>query len=69
LEPEDERTIIKLLNEHAALTGSRIAKQVLDDFGREKRRFVKVMPVEYRRLLLESAMDEEELDLLGVSDG
>ncbi|MCU0641781.1 MAG: glutamate synthase large subunit [Candidatus Margulisbacteria bacterium] len=69
LEPEDERTIIKLLNEHAALTGSRIARDILDDFGREKRRFVKVMPVEYRRLLLESAMDEEELDLLGVSDG
>jgi len=69
LESEDERLIIRMLNRHVELTGSRIAEDILDNFGREKRRFVKVMPIEYRRLLQESAMDEEELDLLGVSDG
>jgi glutamate synthase (NADPH) large chain len=68
-EPEDERQIIRMLNRHIELTGSRSAAEVIDNFGREKKRFVKVMPIEYRRLLLESAMDEEELDLLGVSDG
>ncbi|MFA5112808.1 MAG: glutamate synthase large subunit [Candidatus Margulisiibacteriota bacterium] len=66
---EDEVLIIKMLKKHHELTGSTVAQAILEDIGREKRRFVKVMPVEYRRLLLESAMDQEELDLLGVSDG
>jgi glutamate synthase (NADPH/NADH) large chain len=67
--PEDEALIVTMLKKHHELTGSTAAQAILEDFAREKRRFVKVMPVEYKRLLLESAMDEEELDLLGVSDG
>jgi glutamate synthase (NADPH) large chain len=66
---EDEVVIRKLLQKHHELTGSPVAARLLEIFHREKHRFVKVMPIEYKRVLLETAMDEEELDLMGVSDG
>ena len=61
---QDEKIIRKLLNNHFKYTRSPLAKAVLDDFRNEKRRFVKVMPKEYKR-----ALTEEELELLEVSDG
>ena len=66
---EDDKLVRDLLQKHVQYTGSEVAARILDDFKREKRRFVKVMPIEYKRIMLERAMDEEELDLLGVSDG
>ncbi|MDD5382621.1 MAG: glutamate synthase-related protein, partial [Candidatus Margulisbacteria bacterium] len=66
---EDEVIIRQLLQKHHQYTGSPLAAKILDNFGQEKRKFVKVMPIEYKRVLLETAMDEEELDLMGVSDG
>ena len=67
---DDEVTIRKLLEEHTAhRPAARVAAAILENFSREKRKFVKVMPIEYKRVLLETAMDEEELGLMGVSDG
>ena len=66
---EDDKLVRDLLQKQVQFTGSEIAARILDDFKREKKRFVKVMPIEYKRIMLERAMDEEELDLLGVSDG
>jgi glutamate synthase domain-containing protein 3 len=66
---EDEVTVRQLLEKHHQCTGSPLAAKILDNFMQEKRKFVKVMPIEYKRVLLETAMDEEELDLMGVSDG
>ncbi len=66
---EDESLVRDLLQKQVQYTGSPVAADILADFRREKGRFVKVMPIEYKRILLERAMDEEELDLLGVSDG
>lgn len=64
LEPEDEKLITELLHNHLRYTKSAVAKKILDNFSKEKKRFVKVMPIEYKR-----ALSEEELELLGVSDG
>ncbi len=69
LSRDDEYTVQKLLRNHHRCTQSPAAKEILDDFARKKRRFVKVMPIEYKRILEERAMKEEELDLMGVSDG
>ncbi|MDD4179183.1 MAG: glutamate synthase large subunit [Candidatus Margulisbacteria bacterium] len=69
LAADDEALLLSLLDKHARYTGSTVAQNILGSFNREKRKFVKVMPIEYKRVLLEKAMDEEELDLLGVSDG
>jgi len=49
--PEDHETLRKLLTNHHQFTGSPLAKAVLDDFEKEVRWFVKVMPTDYRRVL------------------
>ena len=42
-----------LIERHLALTGSNVAGAVLDDWRRSVRQFVKVMPVDYKRVLAE----------------
>ncbi len=48
---EDIETIKALLTNHHNFTGSTRAKAILDDFEKELRWFVKVMPTDYRRVL------------------
>ena len=50
----DEERLLSLLNNHVTYTGSARAKQILDDWASYRTRFVKVMPVEYRRALRET---------------
>jgi len=69
LDKKDQKLIMELLNKHFQYTRSPVAKIVLDNFSVEKRKFIKVMPIEYKRVLQERAMTEEELELLEVSDG
>ena len=69
LNSEDKKLIKDMLESHFRYTRSPVAKGILDDFSKESRRFVKVMPKEYKRVLEERAMSEEELELLEVSDG
>ncbi len=49
----DERRLRRLVENHARYTGSAVARRVLDDWDAVLPKFVKVMPVEYRRALLE----------------
>jgi glutamate synthase domain-containing protein 2/glutamate synthase domain-containing protein 3 len=49
--PEDIDTIRYLLENHLKYTNSPVAKGILDDWQRELRYFVKVMPNDYRRVL------------------
>lgn len=69
LNVQDEKLIRTLLRNQVKYTGSTVAAALLESFPLEKKRFVKVMPIEYKRIALEQAMAEDELDLLGVSDG
>jgi glutamate synthase (NADPH) large chain len=57
--PDDIATIQRLLENHVKFTGSTVAKAVLDDFEKELRWFVKVMPTDYRRVLEHQAEIEE----------
>ncbi len=57
--PEDQETIKRLLENHYKFTGSPLAKAVLDDFEKELRWFVKVMPTDYRRVLEHQTEIEE----------
>ncbi|MBN2057801.1 MAG: glutamate synthase large subunit [Candidatus Saganbacteria bacterium] len=65
----DEKLIRAMLSRHFQYTRSPLARRILDDFRAEKGRFFKVMPIEYKRVLEERAMSEEELELLEVADG
>lgn len=68
LTKSDKETIEQMLNNHKKYTGSLVAENILDNLSKELRRFVKVMPLEYKRLL-DSVTAERALDLLEVSDG
>jgi glutamate synthase domain-containing protein 3 len=58
--PEDIELIHKMLENHARFTESPIAKAILTDWENELRRFVKVMPNDYRRVLEKQAEIEEQ---------
>ena len=65
---DDELTINDLLLNHYRYTESPIARKILDDFKNSMQKFIKVMPIEYKRIL-ESKKLEAKLDLIEVSDG
>jgi glutamate synthase domain-containing protein 2/glutamate synthase domain-containing protein 1/glutamate synthase domain-containing protein 3 len=58
--PEDIALIHKMLENHVRFTESPIAKGILTDWENELRRFVKVMPNDYRRVLEKQAEIEEQ---------
>jgi glutamate synthase domain-containing protein 3 len=65
LAAEDEEKIIELLNNHIKYTGSTRAKMVVDDFANKKKHFIKVMPTEYKNILLKqkiAKVEEEDVD-------
>ena len=57
---EDEPTINDLLLNHYRYTQSPIAKGILDNFKNSMRKFVKVMPMEYKRILSNVKLPEKE---------
>jgi glutamate synthase (NADPH) large chain len=62
----DEEEIRALIAEHAARTGSLVGRNVLASWERASRRFVKVMPRDYKRVLEQRAARERE-DTLAAS--
>ncbi len=58
LSDEDEAAVRELISEHAARTGSIVARNVLASWERARDRIVKVMPRDYKRALAEQAQRE-----------
>ncbi|MBI2338813.1 MAG: glutamate synthase large subunit [Deltaproteobacteria bacterium] len=52
-EDEDIELIKRLLQNHFKFTGSTVAKRIFDNFNRELAHFVKVMPIDYKKALVE----------------
>ncbi len=65
---EDKELIKNLLSNHYKYTKSPIAKEILEDFKNKSKMFIKVMPIEYKRIL-EAKVVEERLELTEVSEG
>ncbi len=65
---DDVRTIYNLVRNHHKYTDSEVAFRILDNVSREIRKFVKVMPREYKRIL-EMKELEEIPELQEVLDG
>jgi glutamate synthase (ferredoxin) len=59
-EPDDVDLVRDLLIQHAGYTGSTVAGQLLSDWGWAVAKFVKVMPIDYRRVLEERKRQEAE---------
>ena len=52
LEDEDDIAYLKgMITEHQSKTGSLVAKAILDDWTHSVRKFVKVMPTDYKKIL------------------
>ena len=58
---EDIAELQGLIEEHAERTGSTVAAEVLDNWSTALGQFVKVMPTDYKRVLLERKQAEKEL--------
>jgi glutamate synthase (NADPH/NADH) large chain len=50
-DPEDFETVRKFIGEHHRLTGSTVAKFLLEDMDNQRGHFVKVFPRDYRAAL------------------
>ncbi|MYB38258.1 MAG: glutamate synthase subunit alpha, partial [Gammaproteobacteria bacterium] len=57
----------ELIEKHRRYTGSTVAARVLGDWPRALERFVKVMPLDYKRVLEERAAREREGELRAVA--
>jgi len=68
LSEEDIKNIYNLLRSHYRYTSSRLAERILDNFERDFKRFIKIMPKEYKKIL-EMKKVEAEAELAEVSDG
>ena len=56
LDADDKLTVRALIEKHIRLTGSEHAKRILENFEREAKHFVKVMPTDYKRVLSEKKL-------------
>ena len=65
-EPEDIETVRDLLIQHAGYTGSEVAARILGDWDWAVEKFVKVMPVDYRRVLEEQKQAAKRLEEMQV---
>ncbi|RMH50253.1 MAG: glutamate synthase large subunit, partial [Zetaproteobacteria bacterium] len=65
LDQNDQRILQELIRRHLRFTGSTVAARLLEDWGNACRRFVKVMPVDYRRALreIEEAQRREAMEV------
>lgn len=68
IDEDDKKLIYNLLNNHYRYTQSPIAKDILLNYSQEITRFIKVMPLEYKRIL-EAKKIEQKLELNTQSDG
>ena len=60
LSEHDEAELKDLIAEHSDRTGSPVAQRMLGDWDASVRRFVKVMPRDYKRALAERVAREAE---------
>jgi len=72
LTDDDDVLVRQLLTRHAGLTGSTVAQRLLDRWESMRDQFVKVMPRDYKRVLLAEARaraesrEPEFAELIGV---
>jgi glutamate synthase (NADPH/NADH) large chain len=65
---ENEAILYDLLCRHYQYTQSTVAKKIIDNFKNEVKQFIKVIPTEYRRILL-GRKPQKKLEMAEVSDG
>ncbi len=69
VDAKDVRELRTLIENHLRYTGSAKAKHILDNWDDELPKFVKVFPMEYRRVLGQMTPEDEQTDREEVIDG
>jgi glutamate synthase domain-containing protein 3 len=62
VEDEDIVELREMLELHREYTGSTVAAHILDEWPQALRKFVKVMPSDYKRVLAERKRHDEEVE-------
>lgn len=57
---EDERELRNMIEDHLHYTNSEVAKRLLSDWNNEVRKFIKVLPTDYKRVLEEMNIDNDK---------
>ena len=57
---EDSRELKEMIEKYVAYTHSKEAEAILDNFAQAKEKFIKVMPVDYKRVLEERLRIKDE---------
>ena len=66
--PEDIKELKGMIKKHYKYTGSKKAKSILDDWVNELHKFVKVFPMEYRKVLGKMMKEDEEIQRQTITD-
>jgi glutamate synthase domain-containing protein 3 len=61
-EDEDVAELRELIEQHREYTGSPVAERILDSWPEVLCEFVKVMPIDYKRVLQERRRHDEEME-------
>jgi glutamate synthase domain-containing protein 2/glutamate synthase domain-containing protein 1/glutamate synthase domain-containing protein 3 len=61
---DDKQMISNLIRNHCKYTQSKKAIKIFDDFATESKKFIKVMPLEYKRILSQKELEQK----LGVEE-
>ena len=59
-DPEDEKRLLRLIRRHIEYTGSTRGKHIVDNWAELKSKFVKIMPVDYKRAMAELAKERTQ---------
>ena len=59
LEEEDLTKLRRLLRNHSMYTNSPLAKRILENWENQRKHFIKVMPIDYKKALLRIAKEKE----------
>lgn len=60
VDEQDKEEVLEMLRAHQEYTGSTVAKDLLENWESSVTQFVKVMPTDYKRVLLERAASQQE---------
>ncbi len=69
MDDEDKETLNYLISRHKEYTGSDVAEEILADFDGALNKFVKVMPTDYKRVLLKRKVEALENNKKEVTHG
>jgi glutamate synthase (NADPH/NADH) large chain len=65
---EDENFVKDMIRKHVYWTGSDYAKDILDNWAENRRKFIKVLPVEYKRALQQQKLAELDKRLYEIRE-